>query len=66
MAAPGWRGPRRVVPSTSTGRWNWNRDSQYAHERLAQAQQLTADEDKKLESLLDEARRTLNREGTPS
>lgn len=40
--------------------------SQYAHERLAQAQQLEADEDKKVESLLDEARQTLNKEGMPS
>ena len=40
--------------------------SQYAHERLAQAQQGDADEDKKTESLLDEARQTLNKERTPS
>ncbi len=40
--------------------------SQYAHERLAQAQQSDAEEDKKLESLLDEARRALTKKATPS
>jgi tetratricopeptide (TPR) repeat protein len=40
--------------------------SQYAHERLAQAQQLQAAEGKKLESLLAEARQTLSKREVPS
>jgi tetratricopeptide (TPR) repeat protein len=39
--------------------------SQYAHERLAQAQQLEVDEGKKLESLLAEARQGLSKAETP-
>jgi len=40
-------------------------DSQYAHERLAQAQQLEADEGERMESLLAEARQALSTTDTP-
>jgi tetratricopeptide (TPR) repeat protein len=40
-------------------------DSQYAHERLAQAQKSDAEANKKLQSLLDEARRSVMKKAVP-
>jgi tetratricopeptide (TPR) repeat protein len=41
-------------------------ESQYAHKRLAEAQQLEEDETKKLESLLADAQKALTRKGEAS